>query len=83
MTSSDVMNLVLSDVIFTSFFFKPIISIRGSGTGGDGLRKVISPKRGPFEVTHVYANGSAVPIQRGNINERVNIRHLTPFVDET
>ena len=38
MTSSDVMNLVLSDVIFTSFFFKPIISIYGYGTGGDGLR---------------------------------------------
>ena len=46
------------------------------------LRKVISPKRGPFEVTHVYTNGS-VRIQCGNINERVNIRHLTPFVDET
>ena len=46
------------------------------------LRKAISPKRGPFEVTHVYTNGS-VRIQCGNINERVNIRHLTPFVDET
>ena len=39
------------------------------------LRKLATPRRGPCEVTHVHANGT-VQIQRGHINERVNIRHL-------
>jgi hypothetical protein len=33
---------------------------------------------GPYEVTHVYTNGT-VRIQRGTINERLNIRRLTPY----
>ena len=46
------------------------------------LRKLATPRRGPYEVTHVYSNGT-LRIQRGHINERVNIRHLTPFVDDS
>ena len=43
-------------------------------------RKLVAPRRGPFRITHVYTNGT-VRIQRGKINERVNIRHFTPFLD--
>ena len=46
------------------------------------LRKLATPRRGPYEVTHVYSNGT-IRIQRGAINERVNIRHLAPFVDDS
>jgi len=46
------------------------------------LHKLVAPRRGPFEVTHVYANGS-VCIQPGNINEQGNNRYLAPFLDET
>ena len=45
------------------------------------LRKSATPRRGPCEATHVCANGT-VRIQRGNINERVNIRHVAPFLEE-
>ena len=45
-------------------------------------RKLSAPKRGPHVMTHVYANGT-VRIQRNHINERVNIRHLEPFVDDS
>ena len=44
------------------------------------LRKLVPPRRGPYQVTHVYTNGT-VRIQRGRINERVNIRHIAPFVE--
>ena len=44
-------------------------------------RKLVTPRSGPFEITHVYTNDT-VHIQRGKIHERVNIRHLTPFLDE-
>jgi hypothetical protein len=45
----------------------------------------ISPKldksrRGPYEVTKVYNNGT-IQIQRGVVSERVNMRHLTPFFE--
>ena len=46
------------------------------------LRKLSTPKRGPYQVTHVYSNGN-IRIQRDNINERVNIRHVEPFVDDS
>jgi len=46
------------------------------------LRKLATPRRGPCQATHVHANGT-VRIQRGSINERVNIRHLAPFLEET
>ncbi len=45
-------------------------------------RKLSAPKRGPHVMTHVCANGT-VRIQRNHMNERVNIRHLEPFVDDS
>jgi hypothetical protein len=33
---------------------------------------------GPYRITHTYTNGT-VRIQRGVVNERVNIRRLTPY----
>jgi hypothetical protein len=44
------------------------------------LKKLDTPRRGPFEVTMVYTNGT-VQIKRGVVSERVNIQHLTPFLE--
>lgn len=41
-------------------------------------RKLNLPRKGPYTITQVYSNGT-VRIQRGVINERINIRHLTPY----
>ena len=46
------------------------------------LTKLVTPRRGPCQATHACANGT-VRIQRGSINERVDIRHLAPFLEET
>ena len=47
----------------------------------DGIyRKLDAPKMGPFRITDVYTNGT-VRIQRGNVNERINIRRLEPHFD--
>ena len=47
----------------------------------DGIfRKLDCPKEGPFEITDVYANGT-VRIQRGAVNERINIRRLEPHFE--
>ena len=43
-------------------------------------RKLDSPKSGPFKITEVYSNGT-VRIQRGSINERINIRRLEPHFE--
>ena len=44
----------------------------------DGIqRKLNSPKSGPFEIIDVYTNGT-VRIQRGAVDERINIRRLEP-----
>ena len=44
----------------------------------DGVqRKMDSPKDGPYKITDIYTNGT-VRIQRGPINERINIRRLEP-----
>ena len=40
-------------------------------------RKLSSPRDGPYEITQVHDNGT-VHIQRGSVNERVNIRRITP-----
>jgi hypothetical protein len=40
------------------------------------LRKLEAPRTGPHTVT-IYTNGT-VHIQKGNVNERVNIRRLFP-----
>ena len=49
-------------------------------TDGKPLPKAEDKNEGPYEVTHVYTNGT-VRIQRGTINERLNIRRLTPYFD--
>jgi hypothetical protein len=40
-----------------------------------------APKTGPYAVTDVYDNGT-VRIQRGNVNERINIRWIEPHFGE-
>ena len=42
------------------------------------IPKLAKPRQGPFSITHVYTNGT-VRIQRGAINDRVNIPRLTPY----
>jgi Integrase zinc binding domain len=44
------------------------------------LKKLDTPRRGPFLITKVYTNGT-VQLKHGVVSERVNIRHLTPFVE--
>ena len=45
----------------------------------DGVkRKLDEPKNGPFKITQVFTNGT-VRIQRGAINERINIRRIEPL----
>ena len=47
----------------------------------DGInRKAAQENKGPYLITEVFANGT-VRIQRGSINERINIRRLTPFFE--
>ena len=44
----------------------------------DGIhRKLEGPHQGPYPITHIYTNGT-VRIQKGNVNERLNIRRITP-----
>ena len=42
------------------------------------LRKLSTPRTGPYPVTKVYKNGT-IQIQRGIVSERVNIRQICPF----
>ena len=44
------------------------------------FRKLDCPKQGPFPITEVFSNGT-VRIQRGAVNERINIRRLEPHFD--
>ena len=44
------------------------------------LRKTEDKNNGPFVITQVHHNGT-VRIQRGTINERINIRRLSPYVE--
>ena len=43
-------------------------------------RKLHGPKKGPYLITEVYTNGN-VRIQRGAVNERINIRRLEPHFE--
>jgi hypothetical protein len=45
---------------------------------GKHLRKLEAPRTGPNTVTAIYTNGT-VRIQKGKINDRVNIRGLFPY----
>jgi hypothetical protein len=47
---------------------------------GEHLRKVEAPWTGPHTVTTIYTNGT-VRIQKGKVNERVNIRKLFPYFE--
>jgi len=42
------------------------------------LPKMSLPRKGPHEITRIHANGT-VHIKRGLIEQRVNIRRLTPY----
>ena len=46
------------------------------------LRKAELKYEGPYTVTQVYCNGT-VRIQRGSVNERISIRRLTPYIEES
>ena len=47
---------------------------------GTILRKAEDPYEGPYVITDVYTNGT-VRIQRGTLNERLNIRRLHPYFE--
>jgi hypothetical protein len=47
---------------------------------GKHPRKLESPRTGPHTVAEIYANGT-VRIQKGKVNERVNIRRLLPYFE--
>ena len=42
------------------------------------ITKLSASRTGPYWITHTYTNGT-VCIQCGVVNERVNIRRLTPY----
>jgi hypothetical protein len=48
---------------------------------GKHLRKLEAPRTGPHTVAAIYTNGT-LRIQKGNINERVNIRRLFPCFED-
>jgi hypothetical protein len=48
---------------------------------GKHLRKLEAPRTGPHTVTAIYTNGR-VRIQKGKINERVNIRRFFPYFED-
>ena len=45
------------------------------------IRKAVYVNDGPFVITQVFTNGT-VRIQKGRVNERINIRRLSPFFSE-
>jgi hypothetical protein len=47
---------------------------------GKHLRKIEAPRTGPHTVTAIYTN-KTLRIQKGNVNERVNIRRLFPYFE--
>jgi hypothetical protein len=49
---------------------------------GKHLRKLEAPRTRPHMVTAIYTSG-AVRIQKGKVNERVNIRRLFPYFEDT
>jgi hypothetical protein len=49
---------------------------------GKHLRKIEAPRTGPYTVTALYTNGT-LSIQKGHINERVNIRRLFPYFEDS
>jgi hypothetical protein len=48
---------------------------------GKHLRKLKAPRTGPHTLAAIYNNGT-VSIQKGKVNERVNIRRLFPYFED-
>jgi hypothetical protein len=48
---------------------------------GKHLRKLEAPRTGPHTVTAIHTNGTLC-IQKGKVNERVNIRRLFPYFED-
>ncbi len=47
----------------------------------DGIQRKLTPhQNGPYEIIQVFTNGT-VKIQRGPIQERINIRQLMSYVE--
>jgi len=42
--------------------------------------KLDNPKDGPYPITQIFTNGT-VRIQKGIVNERINIRRLEPYFE--
>jgi hypothetical protein len=49
---------------------------------GKHLIKLEAPRTGPHTVTAVYTNGT-LRIQKGKVNERVNIRRVLPYFEDS
>jgi len=49
---------------------------------GMNLRKLETPRTGPHTVTAVFTNGT-IRIQRNNVSERVNIRRVCPYFEDS
>jgi hypothetical protein len=49
---------------------------------GKHLRKLEAPITGPHTVNAIYTNGRTVNIQKGKVNERVNIRRFFPYFED-
>jgi hypothetical protein len=47
---------------------------------GKHLRKLEAPRTGPFTLTEIYTNGT-LGIQKGKVNQRVNIRRVFPYFE--
>jgi hypothetical protein len=47
---------------------------------GKHLRKLEAPRTRPHTVAAIYTNGT-VRIQKGKVNERMNIRRLFPYFE--
>jgi hypothetical protein len=47
---------------------------------GKHTRKFEAPRTGPHTVNAIYTNGT-LHIKKGNLNERVNIRILSPYFE--
>jgi hypothetical protein len=45
------------------------------------LPKMSLPRQGPFEITRIHTNGT-VHIKRGALEQRVNIRRITPYYSQ-
>ena len=45
-----------------------------------GTHKMEQPREGPYDIIRVHANGT-VTIQKGPVEERLNVRQIIPYVE--